>query len=690
MRRYLWLLLPLCLSVSAPLWAVSTSQNIAVTVTSQGGQTVSVITLTNGPPNLSAATIPAGMPSGSPVSDVYADNAGNTPFTGTFSQPTGANASSFSISTIANCGSAGNITCGKLVTNGVLAAGTYNITLATSQGGSQRVTIYAVAGTIVSCGSSTTVQNAANAAGNGATLLFPACTYNWTAGVSAPTNQTWVGVPGQTIFDAGGNEVSGGNCGNAIMVCGIGAGTTGVTLANLTFQNHGSNLSNPVSCFPGGNMTYPDCPHRNWMVQTNNGWTVKNNIFKNSVWQAVTSQFVDGASINFINNVIQHMGANGIGTGQTGAATFNVIGNDISDINYTPILTCDGSGNKWLGDNFTLNWKFNYVHDNLATSGFWEDSYSNMTMLFQGNTWVRNGWGAIQLEVANGTTTIDSNVFIDNGNSQLSVPSVQCGLTSTPDIWVHGSPNVTVTNNNFTQDSSGLSYPGLTLGISDDDCRVPVGQDPSVVNINAHDNTVTFRGQAGSNTHGGVTWGSFQACNPKYPTSSNASNNNHFHVPRGNTSDPHFSWMNGSNWEQPVLSFTGFQSTYGQESTSTIDTTDAGANGCLHVACAVNPVGSGGTQQVTAAIQNITLSNNMFTPNVANGAVGTVSVTMSDGSAFSGTLSITGTNSGGFHLSGNILQEKASGGTPAGAYHDFNIVATEANVSNSPQQISPP
>src|ERR1700741_935491 len=62
---------------------------------------------------------------------------------------------------------------------------------------------------------------------------------------------------------------------------------------------------------------------------------------------------------------------------------------------------------------------------------------------------------------------------------------------------------------------------------------------------------------------------------------------------------------------------------------------------------------------------------------------------MSDGSAFSGTLSITGTNAGGFHLSGNSLQEKASGGTPAGTYNDFNIVATQSTASNSPQQISP-
>jgi Carbohydrate binding module (family 6) len=87
-------------------------------------------------------------------------------------------------------------------------------------------------------------------------------------------------------------------------------------------------------------------------------------------------------------------------------------------------------------------------------------------------------------------------------------------------------------------------------------------------------------------------------------------------------------------------------------------------------------------------VQSMALANSTFTPNVAKGAVGTVSVTMSDGSAFSGKLSITGTNSGGFQLSGNTLEEKASG-TPAGTYHDFNVVAAQSTASNSPQQISP-
>src|SRR6266446_7648686 len=169
MRRYLWLLLPLCLSVSAPLWAVSTSQNIAITVTSQGGQTVSAVTLTNGPPNIpnaspcttaTCAWIGAGWPSGTHVSLVYADMTPiSADYGGTFSLSDQAghagDASHFSISTSSvgytdsfNNSKSRNV--GEITTNGTVAAGDYFITV-TANGASgsntQNVTVHAVSGT---------------------------------------------------------------------------------------------------------------------------------------------------------------------------------------------------------------------------------------------------------------------------------------------------------------------------------------------------------------------------------------------------------------------------------------------------------------------------------------------------------------------------------------------------------------
>jgi len=61
-------------------------------------------------------------------------------------------------------------------------------------------------------------------------------------------------------------------------------------------------------------------------------------------------------------------------------------------------------------------------------------------------------------------------------------------------------------------------------------------------------------------------------------------------------------------------------------------------------------------------ISGISLSNSTFQSALANAAVGTVTVTMSPSNpAFSGTLSLTGANSGGFHLAGTALQASASG-----------------------------
>lgn len=106
----------------------------------------------------------------------------------------------------------------------------------------------------------------------------------------------------------------------------------------------------------------------------------------------------------------------------------------------------------------------------------------------------------------------------------------------------------------------------------------------------------------------------------------------------------------------------------------------------------------GGTAFTTPqTIASISLSNSTYTPNTANGVVGTVTVTMSNGNSpppnNTPGLSITGTNSGGFHLSstssGASLLQNPSGTTGPGPYSDFNIVYTQTGISNSPQSISP-
>ena len=83
------------------------------------------------------------------------------------------------------------------------------------------------------------------------------------------------------------------------------------------------------------------------------------------------------------------------------------------------------------------------------------------------------------------------------------------------------------------------------------------------------------------------------------------------------------------------------------------------------------------------AITGVGLSNSTFTGGAASGTVvGGISVTMSPSSpAFSGSLSLSGTNASQFQIAGSNLE--TNGAVAAGTYN-INIVVTEAGVTGSP------
>jgi len=82
------------------------------------------------------------------------------------------------------------------------------------------------------------------------------------------------------------------------------------------------------------------------------------------------------------------------------------------------------------------------------------------------------------------------------------------------------------------------------------------------------------------------------------------------------------------------------------------------------------------------SISSVALSNSTFPYGAPAGTVvGVVSVTMSDGSEFAGTLSLTGTDAADFALSGNNLV--TVGALAAGSY-SVSVVATQSNAANSP------
>jgi|GEM_PF-1602082 hypothetical protein len=89
----------------------------------------------------------------------------------------------------------------------------------------------------------------------------------------------------------------------------------------------------------------------------------------------------------------------------------------------------------------------------------------------------------------------------------------------------------------------------------------------------------------------------------------------------------------------------------------------------------------GVTQSQT--ITGITLSNNSFTGGAASGTViGTIAVTMAPASpAFSGALSLSGTNAASFQIVGTNLE--TNGVVPAGSY-SLMIVANQPGATGSP------
>ncbi len=108
-----------------------------------------------------------------------------------------------------------------------------------------------------------------------------------------------------------------------------------------------------------------------------------------------------------------------------------------------------------------------------------------------------------------------------------------------------------------------------------------------------------------------------------------------------------------------------------------------------------------GGGHTTQGISSITPSSCSFTSGTTNGAVCTLAVTMSPASPpFSGTLALctgtntpvtgcSGANTGGFHLSGSIIEQSTGGsGTTAGVYSDVFAYAAQGSLTTIFQQLT--
>ena len=105
-----------------------------------------------------------------------------------------------------------------------------------------------------------------------------------------------------------------------------------------------------------------------------------------------------------------------------------------------------------------------------------------------------------------------------------------------------------------------------------------------------------------------------------------------------------------------------------------------------HYAPTVAAAIAAGAVTVTPQITGITLSNNAFLGGAASGTViGSIAVAMNTG-AFTGTLSLSGTNVSDFQLSSTTLPSslETNGVVAAGGPYAVSIIATQAGATGSP------
>ncbi len=531
------------------------------------------VSMTNGPPNIpnaapcittTCAWIGAGWPSGTHVSLVYADL---TPISASYGGAfalfdqgghTG-DASHFSISTSSD----GTRNVGEIKTSGTVAAGDYFIGVtATGAGGSnsQNVTVHAASGTTVACGAAIPTS--------GTVLLSPNCTYN-SPTLTPSANTIYIGAGnGGTILD-GGNST----CRFLDINQGYPATPPGWTVIGIQFQNFASGC-------PGGPIT-----------------TADNDVIRNSrfVNDGSNAMSVIGQGNFIANNYVNSMGYAGIAvsadhnftSGSTGQTT--LIGNEVSNTNTGNNDPCNDVSATKIIPNYSVPPQYNlinnYYHDN-AANDFWPDT-TTQTGVISGNTLVRAGVAANQIEQSRNGTTIDHNVIVHSGDgstrTNLSPP---CGGETQvgPAIWIQGSANVNAHDNNISvftvfDPILGGNKDGYAFYFFDE-----TGNGTGFVGNNTiHDNTVNF-----FTTSSGAIWGWQDTAEDR---SGSVSNNNHYHLIGGNTStDQHWFWFNQGNTAQTFATYRNS----GQEAASTIDTTDTSTTGCTHVACSGSGVGAGG------------------------------------------------------------------------------------------------
>lgn len=419
----------------------------------------------------------------------------------------------------------------------------------------------------IPCGTDATIQSAIDGNPAGTTFnLAASCTYHFSHAVTPKNNDQFIGAgASSTILDEGGTNGADGR-GTAF------SDGTGVTIASMTIQNFGPKVRG-------------DGSSGNAMILPGDGWTIRDSVIQNAGSYGI---YIVGNGIAIVNNLIIHNGLAGI-SGNAGpmpdpSRPTVMRGNEISFNNDQFNDTCNGGGALKILGQGAFQYLNNFVHDNYG-SGFWFDTATGVIILVKGNTFIKNGHHSVELEDATGSIEVANNVSIDEGNGSND-PAFFCGGSdrwqSYPAHMLHGVHNSVIVHDNFVMVENGPSnpggvYPGAGLYFNDAE-----GRAGDLNNITMLNNTYTFRTTSAGPFD--ASFGTNGNSNPSVPKSGTSANNDHFHVPGGSTSDVHFAWQPqqscGAYCAAPLVSFSQFQSTDGQESGGSIDTTDVSVLGC--------------------------------------------------------------------------------------------------------------
>lgn len=220
------------------------------------------------------------------------------------------------------------------------------------------------------------------------------------------------------------------------------------------------------------------------------------------------------------------------------------------------------AGGGKLSQTFNLTYKNNYVYNNDGMGIWYDFAYGDNDTI---NNYVDANYGAgILVEITHASSSQRQLVqcnYVRNNGENINYSGVDGA-----NIWISNSPNTHVLQNTIIQHASYGR--GVTIG--DFSYRNVEGEDIYAYGNRIYENHIFMLGGAG--TYGICGGQTDRNKSTFFAFSTNQWKWNHYHVP--NTASNHFRWDKSPfSTFPPYTNFSGWQSTYGQDTNGKIDTT---------------------------------------------------------------------------------------------------------------------